>query len=284
MKREKFVGQYSLRPLWDAILEIYRAYVAVCKKHRLLYCVDGGTMLGAVRHHGFIPWDDDFDVRMPGPEVDRFLRVASAELPPYFKVVSWKTTKGYPFLFPKIVESRKDVVARVSKESGLPLPQGIYIDIFPYDGYPAAGFARNWYQIRGLLLRMRKNFLFSIDTGTVKSSISRVVGSALKPLFPSVVDQYTYKEYCEKISRSYAYDASDVCGWFNLGKSTMQRLEVRHSWTDMIEIPFENELVPVPSNYDEVLTSFYGDYMRLPPENKRCLFHNWGADVPWKFG
>lgn len=284
MVEEKFTGQYNLRPLWRSLINIYKEYASACNILGLKFCVDGGTMLGAIRHNGFIPWDDDFDVRMPGPDVDRFINEAGPYLPPYLKIVSWQNSRGYPFLFPKIIESRKDVVARVAKDTGLRLPQGIYIDIFPYDGYPSSLAGRLWYMVRGYAMRLMANSILGRDAGTIKSKIGRMIGYGLRPFFWGVRTYTDYLAYCERVSRSYSYGCSDKCGWFNESKGHLQRLDVVHSWDDLTMVPFEDIEVPVPSNYDAILEASYPNWRVLPPAEKRILFHNWGNDVSWKYG
>ena len=132
---------YNLRPLWDSLLSIYKEVADICKRYDIRYFVDGGTMLGAVRHQGFIPWDDDFDLRMLQSDVTRFRDVASRELPDNLKIVDWRNTPEYPNLFIKVHETRQNIIEAIEKQSGLCLNQGVFIDIFPITGYPNTGSA-----------------------------------------------------------------------------------------------------------------------------------------------
>ena len=121
---------HEINPLIkEELLSIYQAFASVCKKHKLRHWVAFGTMLGAVRHNGFIPWDDDFDVFMLREDYEKFLTVANKELPEYFKVVTHRNCSAYPVAFGKIQESRRDVYEKIEKETDYINPHGLYIDI-----------------------------------------------------------------------------------------------------------------------------------------------------------
>lgn len=111
---------HEINPLIkEELLSIYQAFASVCKKHKLRHWVAFGTMLGAVRHNGFIPWDDDFDVFMLREDYEKFLTVANKELPEYFKVVTHRNCSAYPVAFGKIQESRRDVYEKNRKRDRL---------------------------------------------------------------------------------------------------------------------------------------------------------------------
>ena len=125
----------------EEILSIYKSFAAICQKYDIKHCVAFGTMLGAVRHNGFIPWDDDFDVFMLREDYEKFLTVADKELPEYFKVVSHRNCPAFPVNFSKIQESRKEIYEMIEEKEGYVSPTGLYIDIFPLDGVPSL-----WYE------------------------------------------------------------------------------------------------------------------------------------------
>ena len=116
---------FNLRPVWDATLEVYKAVAALCDKHHLRYYVTYGCALGAVRHRGFIPWDDDFDMSMPREDYQRFIALATKELPPYLKFVNWRNTPEFSMLCGKIQDVREDRIKSIEKSCGRLLSNGI---------------------------------------------------------------------------------------------------------------------------------------------------------------
>ena len=113
-------------------LEMFKYYLAICEKHDLKYFLIGGTLLGAVRHKGFIPWDDDIDIGMPRPDYEKFLLVAQKELPEHIFLQTHNTDIEYPNCFAKLRNSDTTFIETSCKK--LKINHGIYIDIFPLDG------------------------------------------------------------------------------------------------------------------------------------------------------
>ena len=110
---------YNLRPIWDTILDVWKECYAICKRHNLRIWVAYGTAIGAMRHKGFIPWDDDFDVMMPRADYNLFMKYAVDELPAYMKWHSIENDPKYTLLFGKVQDERKDVLNKVKEESNL---------------------------------------------------------------------------------------------------------------------------------------------------------------------
>ena len=122
----------QLRDLQLVDVEIFREFVRVCEAHGLRCYLAYGTLLGAVLHRGFIPWDDDIDVTMPRPDYERFARICASELRPGFTWQSYRTDRHYPFLFGKLLKD--GTVLRQAPWAHLPLQHSVYIDVFPLDG------------------------------------------------------------------------------------------------------------------------------------------------------
>lgn len=144
--------RFGMRPVWDAILEVYDAFAKVCDKNGLRYYVSDGGALGAVRHGGFIPWDDDLDVSMPREDYEKFIELSKTELPPHLKFVNWKNTPEFTLLFGKVQDSREDKIRAIEEKTGRMLSNGVYIDIFPIDGYPNDSLFSRWVKYRDIFL------------------------------------------------------------------------------------------------------------------------------------
>ena len=125
----------QLQSLKDRERDMLKTFVDICNKHSIKYFVQGGTLLGTVRHGGFIPWDDDVDVSLPRDEYERFLAVAEKELPEYYFLQTKDTDPEYPNNFAKIRDSRTTFLESSAKN--LNINHGAYIDIFPLDNYPS---------------------------------------------------------------------------------------------------------------------------------------------------
>lgn len=273
----------NLKPVWNAILDIYKEYARICEKHRLNYCAGYGTVLGAVRHKGFIPWDDDFDVMMPRTEYDRFLGLIEQELPPYLKLVSMSNCKEYPFLFCKIQDTRREVFERVTKESGTDQPQGLYIDVFAIDGVSDSFIGRGWDALRRCSAHARMSRLFRHGKhSSIMGWLCELYGAFCLPFFYGktverdfylMFDQWARQHDMSKTSRCGRY-RGDLKGWAWISSTSV--------FADVEWLPFEDIRVPCPKGWDEYLKANYGDYMKLPPPEKRVSCH-WG-EAPWKFG
>ncbi len=238
----KIHNKENLRPLWDAILDVWDACFDICKRHNLRIWVSYGTAIGAVRHKGFIPWDDDFDVMMPISDYNLFIKYAEKELPPYMRWHSIENDSKYRYLFGKVQDERVEVLNRVKDQTHLNLRQGIFIDFFPLDGLPSSELSCFvWYVKRSFIRRMK---LFGDDLRRMQDWMSKK-----------------------------SFDESSNVAWL-LSNIRYPRCVFKKQWfADTNFVDFENGKVPVPIGVHEVLTHIYGDYMRLPPMEKRRPSH-----------
>lgn len=273
----------NLRPVWDSILEIYKVYAAICEKHHLTYWAGYGTVLGAVRHRGFIPWDDDFDVLMSRAEYDRFLSIVEKELPSHLKLVSMSNSKDYPFLFCKIQDSRREVFERVVKESGTDQPQGLYIDIFAIDGVSDSCWGRFWDFIRrhGAYARMSRLFRHNRHS-SIKGWLGELCGILCAPFFLGRRTERDFLLLFDKWARENDMVKSCKCGRYRGDLKGWAWIAHTNVFDGVDMLPFEDIKIPCPKGWDEYLKANYGDYMKLPPPEKRVSCH-WG-EASWKFG
>lgn len=240
-------------------------FAAYCDEHNLRYHLTGGTLLGAARHQGFIPWDDDIDVSMPRPDYDRFIQLKNSEKATNILCIE-NGNADYPFL--KIVDQKT-----VVKQDNLTLNDslGIWIDVFPHDGWAeneqSALNALRW-------LRILKNVLpytkAEVGCGTTKL---RAILKRPIIFFARCVGSYNITHAMDKLARKYNYDDSEWIGNFVWASYGLRERVPKNWYTKSVKLQFEGHLFAVPYKWKEYLTKIYGDYMRIPPKQERVT-HN----------
>ena len=262
--------EYDLKPLWNDILEIYNEFSRICVKYHLKHFVAYGSAIGAVRHHGFIPWDDDFDVIMPRHDYDRFMEIAIKELPEYYKVVSFRNEPIYGNVFNLIRDERIDRREKIRNLTGLSSLRSVYMDIFPIDGFPYKGLSFWLFRVKTYLLNCLENRLRSCEyrsgrVGTWRS----FVGCIASVLFRRIRSVSDLMEYRDSWARSNKYEECEFVAYLTEYRSVWRR-----EWfNESQQFVFEGRLVPLPKDYDAWLRCSYGDYRKLPPEEQRHPSH-----------
>ena len=219
------------KTLQDIELDILKQFINICNKENLQYYVVGGTLLGAVRHKGFIPWDDDIDVSMPRQDYEKFLTVAKKYLSePYF-LQTRITDKNTLFNYAKIRNSNTTFIEQSIKK--LDMNHGVFIDIFPLDYYPASkvkSFFLYWH-IKILMIRIRTEY-YSVDKKYpfYKKFIRKMISVILKILYPNsnlVLNKIDKLLKCVKDSCLI----TNYCGFY--GKKEVSPIEWFGKGTDL---------------------------------------------------
>ena len=276
----------ALEPLWDATMSVYHEFASLCKKHSLKFWAAYGTVLGAVRHNGFIPWDDDLDVMMPRSDYEKFLRMAIKELPTHLKVVTFRNTPEFNSnIFAKIQDVREDVINDVSMRSGLSLRGGIFLDVFPLDGYPNNRLQRCLYEVGRVFRRFAYYRIYGKSRRGLRPFVYRMLGNIVcKICNLDPHDKLAFLAFCERVSKRHAFDASDFVEWYAPEQGGLYRLVPRKILGNETKIKFGGDIMPCPEDADCYLRIEYGDYMTLPPENQRRITHGFGDMCAWRFG
>lgn len=263
------------QPRWNAIIvDVLRAFDQICRKNGLTYFCGGGTAIGAVRHHGIIPWDDDIDLFMPRPDYDRFLSLtAEMDLGDYEVLTPWNTL-NYPFHFSKMCNRHTTLV----EEADTPCVTGLFIDIFPLDGTAsdldeAIRLKRRFRKISNRLeaISTHNTFLEYLSLLKNRKEWGRFATKTLGFFFRSSLRKYLLGQM-ERICRKYDYQSAEnvvvYCGVYD------EREIYPKAWVSgQVEMEFEGLMVPLSVGYDQYLRQFFGDYMQLPPEEKRVSHH-----------
>lgn len=245
--------------------ELLQIFVSICEKWEIPYFLVCGSALGAAKYGGFIPWDDDIDVGLLRDDYIRFLSIAPKELPEWCFLQNYRTERNFTHTFSKLRNTNTAFIERnVAK---LPMNHGIFIDIFPLDGYPS-----NRYQAKLFELKRKANAIirYSIyEDHPIKKIRSR---NKLLRFFGVYKKVYQAHEYIEKLYARYSPLTSEL--WCNYG-NWQGKLEYAPKWHygEGTWATFEGLPVRIPENYDAYLTQKYGDWRNDPPIDKQKTHH-----------
>ena len=247
-------NQY-LDKLHREILDIMDKVDLFCKKHQLQYYLIGGTLLGAVRHGGFIPWDDDFDIAMSREDFNRFIELAASQFYPGYKLEWITTDPEYYLRFAKICKNNTKFEEEIGK--AVVSDFGIFVDIFPLDrtdGYNrSVEMRRKMSKKLEVMMHLRREKQFGL-----KHIIAKSVPNILLHRMSSGIMSHRYNgsgEYYSNFGSQYKIQKQTMpIEWFGNGK----------------RINFEGRQYMAPVCAEKILTSIFGaDYMKLPPKDKR---------------
>lgn len=264
----------EIRDIQSIILDIFRSVDKVCRENDLRYFAIGGTCLGAVRHGGFIPWDDDLDIAMPREDYERFKKIAAKQLPHNLKIFDVGQGKHYTCYFMKVHNTNTTFI-----EKGMSIyPDrytGVYVDIMPLDGIPFGRWKRKFY-----FMRLRNLMRLDWNRKCIRNPMFAKEGHFVKRIFWSVIyifikrlpDNYFSDKYAET-QKAYSYDDSrDLC--YTWSKRAAKVIFPKSDFKDYVLLPFEDTKMRCPVGYDNFLTVLFKDYMKLPPREQRVPCHD----------
>lgn len=251
-------------------LDILQSIHQFCETKNIRYSLAYGTLLGAIRHKGYIPWDDDIDVMMPRPDYERFIR----EYPGYndrYNVQTYNNDDSYYLWCAKVFDNRTEQIT-------FPTKSGVCVDVFPIDGLPnTLDEVRKYIQTKRTLFFRRLVFTCKNNSyrpgNKLVNSIKYFIKRILVPSRSSVIKKI------EQLYKSYPYETSNYVGDIidMFGERGWLKKEIFEHYTTAT---FENLQVRIIKDYDSFLKARYGDYMQLPPEEERVPGH--AAPVYWK--
>lgn len=266
------MAEYNIRELQLRILETLKAVDNVCREHNLRYYIWAGTMIGAVRHKGFIPWDDDLDIAMPRPDYDRLIEHAAEWLPKPYEMVCAENDGVYPLPFAKIQDADTTLIERMH----LKYLGGIYLDVFPIDGVPEGAVARKLHFAR---YEYYKRVLYLLFRDPYKHGHGP---SSWVPLLCRRM--YTLAGVQQRISRllhRYSYDKCRLVADYDDGSKGAMDKKILGT---PVPYTFEDTKVMGVSDYDTYLSNKYGDYMAIPKHSaqRQHNFHYLDLNHPYR--
>ncbi len=256
----------SLREIQLTELALVAAFDEVTRKYGLKYTLCAGSLIGAVRHKGFIPWDDDIDISMPRPDYEKLVKLnEEKELwPSNMLLASYEAGNlGTPFM--KLFDTDTSITEENYDEEEV---ASLWIDIFPVDGLPGDEKTRKKHYRKALNL-CRLNMATVVRFGYGSSGLIII----LKELFMKPVAKLLgRKRICamqKKHAYKYPYEKSNLCGMVTWAYDGPGQALTRKEYEDLIELPFEDLTLCSTSAWDKYLTGVFGDYMTPPPEDER---------------
>jgi len=263
----------DIRDVQKVQIEILLEFDRICKKNNIKYQLFAGTLLGAIRHKGFIPWDDDIDVCMLRKDYNKFIEACKEDLDEKYFLQTYETDPDYILQYAKIRKNNTLFIEQSTSECQM--HHGIYIDIFPLDNIMANTLLGRLQlmlmYILGRINLSRVKMLCMNAKKPVERRLSIVFHYILKIIPKAWTDKLLTKIACIFEGKDTKYIANLTNG---VTKEILTRFTMeKDSFYDTIEWEFEGHMFPVPKNYREVLTRNFGDYMKLPPEEERYPHH-----------
>ncbi len=257
--------ELSLLDLQQSCLEMLRVFDAFCRENGITYYISGGTMLGAIRHKGFIPWDDDADIMMPRADYEKLLSLNFRH--ERFRFYSLKTDPGYARPWARMTDG-------YTKQLGESLFLGdtkeVCIDIMPIDGLPVSDRATKRH-FRRLVLLDELNKCARRDHIPETERIKGVKRLMTKLLGLKYARKIAMK--IDKNAQKWPYETSPFRGVSVINHYGVKEKLPACAFNENIEVDFEDMKLMLFSGYEYYLKSIYGDYMKLPPEEKRVMVH-----------
>lgn len=247
------IAPETLRKAQLIMLDMLIEFDAICNKHQLQYWLDSGTLLGAVRHQGFIPWDDDIDLSMPVEDYNKFLKIANNELSGQLFLQTAQTDKNFRFDYIKLRSNKARIVEFHEKDKQINYHQGVFIDIFPMLTIENTATNKNFYASTLKAIRAVSPVSLHTPDGN-DDPLQRA----------NLVSSLKQKHQGWEVTKSkviYGGEMPDVAAWFDIEKVIPLK-----------SITFEGHSFPAPNNPDHYLKAIYHfNYKELPPENKRVI-------------
>lgn len=250
----------------EKLLEELKFIDELCNKLNLKYFLIFGTLLGAIRHKGFIPWDDDLDIMMPRPDYDKLLEYMKNNDTGIYSIVN-NDNGNAPYLISRVSDNRY----HLDFQKDIPYEIGIFIDIYPMDGAGKTMVFSKLYAYYAHCLMICFNFtlenVYNKKRNILKQFIVHLINRIQR------INCFSAKNILNRLCHTYTLEKSKYCACMNWLIDYKNEIIEKSLFETISRTKFENIEVNIPAEYDKILTAIYGNYMELPPEEKRVGQH-----------
>lgn len=264
----------ELKEMQQIELNLLLEFDRVCKEHSLRYYIDGGTLLGAMCYEGFIPWDDDIDLKMPRSDYEKLLTL-QAEFPEYIQIDA-PSKKHCEYTMTKLIDNRT-----ILKENGGTKTTGVYIDVFPMDGHP--NDEKEWDEHIRKLQRLNSLFHLSLEGFSAMRNSSSFSSRIKGILYRIIYSPWSLYKQLTKLAKKYDYETSTHVGLLIEGNAIKEKFD--KSWLQPnFTLEFEGHMIPAPSGYKRHMEIFYGEHVTKPEcyHNLPMILPDHEHEVYWK--
>lgn len=264
MIKSKRYDEKTLKHLQQVEMKILKYFIGVCEENNLTYFIYGGSLLGTIRHKGFIPWDDDIDVIMFREDFEKLNKIFEKNIDQKYRFINVLNEETYHYTFGRLM--LKNTIFQEWWANQVDYTPNIFIDVFILDNIPKNKFKRFIHKWSSFLLNQLTihTFIKFDNESKLKKNIQQLAYYLIKIL---PISPYSIKKKCIKTFTKYEnQDCDEVCDFPAI---CQMPIYYKTDWLPLKKAKFENLEVNIPNDYDKILTRTYGDYMKLPPKDKR---------------
>ena len=264
MLKSKRYDDDTLKHLQQVQIKILKYFIKICEENDLTYFMYAGSLLGAIRHQGFIPWDDDIDVIMFREDFEKLNKILENELDEKYNFFNVLNEETYHYTWGRL--TLKNTLFKEWWGDQVDYTPNIFLDIFILDNVPKdkyKKFIQKWKSFTLNMLTSYSILKFKNDS-KLKEIIQQTIYYLIKilPVSPS-----TIKKACVNSFKKYQYeDCEEVC---DFPSENMMQMSFRSDWLPLKKAKFEDMEVNIPNNYDKILRMDFNNYMEFPPEDSR---------------
>ena len=268
--------ELTIQEMREIQLDMLDILDAFCEENNIRYYLCGGSLLGAIRHRGYIPWDDDIDVNIPRPDLDKLLKLSDGKLRENIIIEKPGDRDDKSLIFYRVYNTSTKLISK-NEKLGIEGQKHIFVDIFPVDALPKSRLITRWIYIwSGLLISLGNMASVKKVVGT--SSVKRFIKSILFP----VARIHTPGEWAvitDRYARKRNYNKAKFIGVINTEAShRFHERILKTEYEPIIDVEFEQKRYPAPKGYDTYLRNLYGEnYMDLPPISAQKSHHDFTA-------
>ena len=264
MFKSKRYDDKTLKHLQKVQIMILKYFIKICEENNLLYFIYGGSLLGTIRHEGFIPWDDDIDVIMFREDFEKLNKIFEKNIDDKYRFINVLNEETYHYTFGRLM--LKNTLFEEWWASQVDYTHNIFIDVFILDNIPKNKFKRFIHTWSSFLLNQLTMYAFiKFDNNSKLKKIIQQLTHYLIKILP--MSPYSIKRKCVETFTKYEnQDCDEVCDFPAI---CQMPIYYKTDWFPLKKAKFEDLEVNIPNDYDKILTRTYGDYMKLPPKESR---------------